>query len=270
MNVTYAIIQYIEDPIRNEGRNIGIIAQGFNHICYRMLGVNQPNVDVSLFESLSPRVRDCGWIYLEWIDWFEDLVNDKGMTLDKILQIGRALDGGNIVIKEGGVIDTPMTVYLDEAADYLFSQMVRQPRRQTGKFADRIDDILKMAKLYYQTGFEKDISVEFQPGNRASITIKLPMVLMEKPRTIFKIINPKATMDSLLRQINDAVFTFDTAVSAGFVDKDHCIAITDTAPAPKIQHINRLSDHANLVFLSDADVITKMTGIAEKGKIHLH
>ncbi|GAM09050.1 hypothetical protein OR1_01324 [Geobacter sp. OR-1] len=271
MNVTYALIQYVEDPIRKEGRNIGIIAQGFNYLCLRMLGVKPPDIDVTLFEALSPKSRECGWVYLEWIDWFQDLVNDKGMTLDKILAIGRTLEGGNLVIKDGGMIEASDKGILDDAADYLFKRLVSQPKRRiTGRFADRIDDILKTAKIYYQGDFEKDISIEFLPVEKASITVTLPIVLMQKPRTVFKVINPRGSVDSLLRQVNDAVYTFDTLVSNGFVDKDHCIAITDKAPAPKAQHINRLADYANIVLLSDLDVVSKVTRVVEKGKIHHH
>src|ERR1039457_5260093 len=105
MSLSYCLIQYLDDPVRNEGRNIGVIVQGFGRACFRALGVSGTRVDVTLFETIA-RKKDVGWIYREWIDWFNDVLAGEGKSLENILAIGRKLEGGNIALREGGGIDT--------------------------------------------------------------------------------------------------------------------------------------------------------------------
>jgi hypothetical protein len=268
MSLSYSLIQYIEDPVRNEGRNIGIIVQGFGEACFRALGVNGDNVDVTPFEDLSSRNKENGWVYREWIDWFNDVFSGRGKGLDHIQTISRKLEGGNIVIRDGGVIDTLSDDSLDEAADELYSRMVSRPTRQTAvRFSDRINEFIKKSEISFRPGFEKDISIEFLPDLGTPVSIALPFALLDKPRTAFKLVNPKGSIDSLLRQINDAVFTFETVVANGFAEKNRCVVITDKVVKAKVQHLNRLSAYAQIIYLSDSDAVSKAKEIIGDGAI---
>jgi hypothetical protein len=267
MSLSYCLIQYIDDPIRNEGRNIGVIVLGFGRACFRALGVSGAGVDVTSFEAIA-RKKAVGWIYREWIGWFNDVLAGDGKSLDTIFAIARKLEGGNIVIRDGGEIDAAKEGYLDDAADALFTRLVRCPNPQTaGRFSERIDVFIKRSEICYLSGFDKDISVEFLPPGGTPVSVAIPFAMIDKPRTIFKLVNSNGSIESLLRQINDAVFTFETVVANGFAERNRCVVITDRPGATKAPYFTRLATHAQIVYLSESDSTSKVRDIIEKGVI---
>ncbi|MDD2734553.1 MAG: hypothetical protein PHF56_11480 [Desulfuromonadaceae bacterium] len=267
MSCHYCILQYVDDPVRNEGRNIGVVVHSNDSACMRAIGFDGTDTDVSYFEALSAKTKGCGWIYREWMDWFTDLLEFEGRSLDGFkAYIGR-LDGGNFIVKSGGYLDgLPEDEEEGDAVTYLFSNLVTLPqRRREPGFAVQVEDIIRRAELPLRPDFDQDLAIEFFPETGSPVTVSLPYVLMDAPRTLFKTVNPHSGLESLTRQINDAVFTFETAVAAGFAAKDRCIVLTDTLGKVKAPYLRRLATHAHLIEISDRLAINRIKAIIATG-----
>ena len=267
MTIHYSLIQYVEDPVRNEGRNIGVIVHDRGVTCLRALGVSNGQLDVSYFEALSTRTKGNGWVYQEWISWFEDLLSNEGRHLEGFQRYTKRLEGGNFIVKSGGYLDDlPEKKQKSTIAEYLFANLVTPPHpRQSTRFTTLVEDLVTQTKLPLRPDFDRDITVEFFPEGRAPVSVSLPFILTDTPRTIFKIINPNGNLATLTRQVNDALYTFETVVAADFATKERCIIITDRPGKEKAPHLRRLATNAHLIMISDPMAVTRIAKIIATG-----
>jgi len=273
MNCHYSLIQYIDDPICNESKNIGIIAHNSQDASLRLIGVDCNHIDTSSFENISEKTKGNGWIYREWISWFEDLIVYEGKTLEGLQTLSQELDGGNFIIKDGGVITTDPNESLDEVADTLFASLVslwampkKPPATKRKTFSTQVEELLSNLYISFRDGINKNVTLSLPQVEGRNISVKVHYLLEDEPRTIFLLIPPTGTLSKIMAQINSAMTTFMQLQRPGYVDRDRCIVLTDRHGRQKSPtYWPLLAHYAHIVSISDPNALIKITSIIDTG-----
>jgi hypothetical protein len=257
----YRPIQYVEDPFREEPRNIGVIAYEGKNAYVRFMGTEGDQVDTSKFASLSRTANESAWVFGEWVEWFRALANDFREYPESMMNIiGNlfASDTGISVGKESEV-EGEEGADPEAAVDWLYSRLVTEPPALRHEvFKSKIEHLLAISELKYRSGFEYDIEIEFTPTGKTPVRVQLPYALTESPKAVFKIVRFQTGGAALVRQVNDAILTFTTVVDHGFVVKDRCMVLTDKPPALREGDVKRLSEHGVVIDVTSSDATAKL------------
>lgn len=273
MNCHYCLIQYIDDPICNESKNIGIIVHNSQDASLRLIGVDCNHIDTSSFENISERTKGNGWIYREWISWFEDLIVYEGKTLEGLQTLSQELDGGNFVIKAGGVIEADPNESLDEVADTLFASLVslwakpdKPPAKRRKTFLTQVEELLSNLYLSFRGGINKNVELALPPVEGKKRFVKVNYLIEYEPKTVFLLIPPNGSPEKIIQQISSAMTTFMQLQRPGYVDRNRCIVLTDRHGHQKSPtYWPLLAHYAHIVSISDPNALRKITSIIETG-----
>ena len=256
----YHLIQYVDDSLRGEGRNIGVVARRGRDAGFRTIGDGgEEGVDPGAFSTLSDRAGKDAWVFGEWIEWFRSLVANEARDPELFDAAMAELEsaGGRIVARRGGVLEAPGDSPLDQALDHLFGRLVGRPaRKRKHEFGERLEQVLQGSGICYRPDFIRDAEVEFLPGGgKPPETVRLFWLLESKPRTVFKVVRFRTGGERLIRQVNDAIYTFQKVVEHGFAEKGRCVVLTDRITTGSDSHARRLAEVANLIDVHHDDAV---------------
>lgn len=222
-------------------------------------------VDIGCFSALSGRARGDAWVFAEWIDWFRSLSSKEIWYPEAFDEAIAELEtsSGRIVARKGGVLEGAEEGYFDVALDYLFERLVGNPARpRKRKFDERLEQILQESEICFRPDFVRNVEVEFQPGEgKPPETVRLFCLLENKPRTVFKTVRFRTGGESLIRQVNDAIYTFQKVVEHGFAKKERCVILTDAIPSGSVSHARRLTDSGILIDINNRDIAARIRSI---------
>lgn len=251
MNLEYHLIQYVADPLRGESRNIGVIARSPDKRGFRAIGVDREgNIDFGYFDAIAGGAAGAScWVYGEWVNWFRDLSNTETSSPEEFQSALASLESGSrITAVPGGILEMPDGGPIDDALDYLFGRLVgNPPRKKKMNFNEALERSLAESGITSRRDFMRDAEVTFLVPGGPPLAVQMFCLLESKPRTVFKVVRFKAGRTSLIRQVNDAVFSFEKVVEHGFADKEHCVVLTEKPTAAAEFHVERLAGLATLV-----------------------
>lgn len=227
----YRPIQYIEDPFRGEGRNIGVMVYGNGQTLFRCIGDgDKDGVDTVPFSRISKVTHENSWVFCEWVAWFKALAGDRDAQGEKLQQRLQRLENECAPFAAGkeGILEALEGESEEKAADWLFNRLVRLPRLQSSSFNETLEDFLIRSEVKYASTFERDIEIEFTPKDAAPVRIGVNYALTGERKALFKALRFKGAREHLMKRVNDVIFTFQQAVSHGFTSKKYCFALTDS------------------------------------------
>ena len=67
---------------------------------------------------------------------------------------------------------------------------------------------------------------------------------------------------TMIVQVNNALYSFETSRSLGFLAPERCIVLHDKPPASRAKHLDRLTDHARLLPLWENQTPRELQRIA--------
>ena len=265
--LNYRIIQFFDNPMREEGRNIGIIAYDGHQAWFRSLGMIEglDKPDLSQFRAVAAAAKNDIWVFGEWIQWFKDLcLETEGRTdainseLDRLAnqspQFGATV-GGYYELGE---------LRPETAVQELFDELVGTPRRQgKPKFKEMVDEVLMRSEVTFRSGFDESIEVTInQPESDQPVHFILDYYLDARSRVGFKLIQFKGTHAKVLSErVNDAIYAFSEAQRLGFLEKDKCVVLSDSPTKGKIPFLNRLRSVATVIDVSEREASRKIFDI---------
>lgn len=266
MTIEYHVIQYVDDPLRGEGRNIGVVARRDYEAGFRFIGLDgMGRVDLGCFSALSGRAKGGAWVFAEWIEWLRSLSSKEAWYPEAFDEAMAELESssGRIVARKGGMLEGAEEGYLDAALDYLFGRLVGKPTKpREHTFGERLEQILQQSEICFRPDFVRDIEVEFQPGEgKPPEAVRLFCLLENKPRTVFKTVRFRTGGESLIRQVNDAIYTFQKVVEHGFAEKNRCVILTEAIPSGSASHAKRLAESAHLVDIHREDASRRISSL---------
>ena len=239
MSLRFHVVQYIDDPLLSEGRNVAILAYHGGRGHYRALGMDGYRLISSHFKSLSSKARDSVWVYREWIEWFRSLANIRVVEQfdDAIARL--ATNNSGLVAASEGVIDlTEGHGDASDALDYLFKRLVRAPKiTPILEFEDQLESVFNQAEIIYDQNFwDEAVEVEMVDKNERGAVITLEFshlysaefmhqLTTDTPIGFNTLVLQGATQKSLARHIERCATIFKNAVLTGFLQPDHCVLL---------------------------------------------
>jgi len=265
--LNYRIIQFFKNPMREEGRNIGIVAYDGKHAWFRSLGMvdDLDKPDLSRFRSIAGEFKSDLWVFGEWIQWFNDMCRESEGNTETI---DRELDGLANQSPQFGA--TPGGYYElgeqrpETAVQELFTEIVGGSKRQEKqKFKDVVDEMLIRSEIPFRPGFEEGIEVTITATeDEQPVRFILDYYLENETRVGFKLIQFKgARAKSLSERVNDAIYAFGEARKHGFLDKKKCVVLCDSPSKEKMAYVDSLESVATIVDVTKRDAHRKILNI---------
>jgi hypothetical protein len=129
MSARYWIAKYIEDPLRNEPRNIGVVALTADGIAARFAGENEEGV---IGRRRLQRFKHAD-VYIQWIDYWRGEIEAK--RIESIVQNATP----NYYVVEGGHVSDTGADSAIAVCNFLFSLLVSdEPVMRAFELADEV------------------------------------------------------------------------------------------------------------------------------------
>lgn len=252
MMLQYWVIQFVPDPLRGEGRNVALVTHDGQYASLRALGLDRNGrFDLGPFTTLAGTHAPSAWVYGEWVRWLQDLTLHEGQSMERLDAILNdvAARGLHFSALPAGTVEAPKTADPERATSWLFRRLIRKVRRPSVRTFDaEVEDALTRSKLALRADFMRDVEVEILTKSDAPpMVLRFAFLLEERPRIGFKVVRPHAGTASYGRQINDAVYTFEEAVTCGFLERSHCFVLTKKPSEGRRPLIEVLSRSATVV-----------------------
>ncbi len=256
VTLRYWPIQYIDNPFKGESRNVGLIAWGEGKSYLKFAGDEDGFSAERFFGSLSPKAKINTWVFREWKEWFECLAKQMSNNPQELEKRLVELDdaGAPFIVGKEGLIEVPDKELRWGGVNQVFKMLVgRIPRTSEMKFGEVLEETLKRSEIIYKDGFERDIEVTFTPAEAPPISVFLPFALIEGQKAAFKVVRFSAHGDRIVKQVNDAVYTFEKIVEHGFAKHEHCIALIDQESPSISTFLERLKLAGKVVDISKGE-----------------
>lgn len=266
--IEYRIVQFSRNPMREEGRNVGVIAfdgawAGFKAIGM-FDGLDRP--ELYGYSSIAGSdYRESLWVFGEWIEWFKALCVESEGNQDKINEELNELENHSLhfMATKGGYYDMQGR-QSESALAELFDDLVGQVRIGDKKgFKELLEQILHRSEIIFRPGFDRDVEVTIDPEDGASpIVFTLDYYLGAEKRVGFKVIRfHNARIAALDAKVNDAIYTFSEAQKTGFLDKERCIVLCDTPSAKREVYVERLQSVAKVIDINKQDAYRRIASV---------
>jgi hypothetical protein len=229
MKLACRIIQFMPDPMRQEGRNVAVFGHDGEHAYVRALGLEKSGV-VSLAEFASIAGKNAGpnWVYGEWVNWLQDLAGSEGREWP---QMNAVLDAVNLRGVQFTV--TPESIIESEdgdpeqAMDWLADRMIDRPRLQAKReFSEQVEDVLSASETRYLPGFIEGAAVDITTVEGAALTLRFPYLVDGKSRIGIRLLKPTKAGRAPTKTVADAIYAFRKGVETGFLERSGCIVLT--------------------------------------------
>ena len=257
---TYWLLQYAHNPARHEPKNIGVFLHDGHFARCRLLGEKRGQTNPlgecpKYFCHAFGLNDEEGWIFAEWANWFKTLAGKESVPLKHVqAEFDRLNHGGNRFQSTGPCIDFDLAGHdADSALDALYKSFVTTPIIPTIPPIERdFDDVLHRSELKFMTGFHRDVDVEIGEGSEASL-VHFDAVL-EKPALLgIMVIQFQRVQEmTLVTQVNNALYSFETSQSLGFLEPERCIILHDNTPSKWLKYLDWLAKRATLLPLTDS------------------
>lgn len=282
MMVHYRLIQFREDPLRAEGRNVAVIVWTRDRAHLRALGVDPfGRIDPAGFERLLPQaLRSSAWVYAEWVERWTDIARRCEGDAERLLAEFERIEevsGAHWVATEGGEVDveppTPPTrlIWTDavdpslsavrNAADALYKRLIAGgvAGGLSMAFLDAVDTVLSISETRFREGFTRDETIAVGSAEEAETFLFFPYLVDGSERTGIKLVcfgGP--SWEATVAAVNDSVLTFDLAVAAGFLPRNRCVALVDRTTSDQQGLAARLARSATLIDVTVPDAPSQL------------
>jgi hypothetical protein len=262
---TYWIIQYSPDPFRYEPRNIGIFLHDGRSARCLMLGEKDKGCDPRYFCHAFDIDVDTGWIYLEWNHWFKSLAGSDSANIESVhAELYRLkVRDHRFGVTEPCAIEMDFQRKPDSVLRELFREFVTVPRLPNpSPFERDFNYVLQVSELMYHPTFHRDVEVEIGEGSGAAF-VHFDAILEEPEPFGIKVIQFQRVQErTLIGQINDSLYSFNTSVNQGFLSPERCVVLHDQPTSSRSKHLDRLARHAKLLPLWDTKTPRELQRIA--------
>jgi hypothetical protein len=271
MSLHFHVIQYLDDPLIGEGKNIAVVAHDGRRAHLRMLGVEDYRLRTGFFSAISPKAHASAWVYREWVEWFRQLVNDYGRDHGTFVsELVRLEQGRHLITTGEGVLEMGPKDSAEEAMDYLFSRLVQVPKRSPAlAFEDRLEEVFSQAEIMFRADFQSGVGVELAPvSGGPSVFLEFSYFLSEpRPVGFRTLLFEGRPSKSIKKSVTAIASTFERANSIGFLKPNRCVVLCDKFGDEWQPYIKRLSELAHVLDASDYSTASNIHHIAYSGQV---
>lgn len=255
MSLHFHVIQYLDDPLTGEGKNIAVLAHDGRRAYLRMLGLEDYRLRTGFFSAISPKAHASAWVYREWAEWFQRLVNGGGGDQSAFeSELARLEQGRHLISTGEGILEIGPEDKPEEAMDYLFGRLVQVPKRSPAlAFEDLLDELLSQSEIIFREDFHTDVEVELTPESGVpSVFLEFSYFLSEpRPAGFRTLLFEGRPSKSVEKNVTAIASTFERATSIGFLNRNRCVVLCDKLGDEQQPYIERLSELAHVLDVSD-------------------
>lgn len=255
MSLHFHVIQYLDDPMTGEGKNIAVLAHDGRRGYLRMLGMEGYRLRTGFFSAISPKAHASAWVYREWAEWFGRLASEDGRDRSVFTSELTKLEQGRHLIATGeGELEMEPGSNPEEAMDYLFGRLVRVPKLSPAlAFEDLLEETLSHAEVLFREDFHSDVEVELAPERGVpSVFLEFSYFLAEpRPVGFRTLLFEGRPSKSVEKSVTAIASTFERAAGIGFLNRNRCVVLCDRLGAEQQPYIERLSELARVLDVSD-------------------
>jgi hypothetical protein len=230
-----------------------------------MLGEKKAGFDPRYFCHAFSIDEETGWIYREWNHWFRTLAGSSRVDIDTVCEeLDRLrVRGDRFSVTEPSMVEMTSNMVRNFILERLFRENVVVPRLpELSPIKRSFDEVMQVSELMYLPTFHRDVEVELGSGDSAAF-VRFDAVLEEpKPLGIKVIQFQRIRENTLVSQINDALYSFETSRTLGFLAPERCIVLHDKPPSARAKHLDRLAGHARLLPLWEKQTPRELHQIA--------
>jgi hypothetical protein len=255
MSLQYRLIQYVPDMLRQEGRNIALIAYDGQRSYFKAIGLmDDGTIELDYYKTIAPHIASDVWAFGEWINWFQDLIALEGSDIKKLNATLDMLEttGINIIARQGGEVIETEEEEAGSIIQKLYNDLITTPKPRIQGFNERVEQAITLSKIKERKGFESNIEVEVRyQVTSPPVFLEFPFLLNAQPRTGFKLVQFRNREIHYIReQVHDVIYTFQKAIELDFLKKDRCVVLCDRPTRAKERYIAELSPFAHLIDVS--------------------
>ena len=225
----FHVVQYVEDPLIAEGRNVAILAHHLGRGYVKTLGESGYRTIPSHFKSLSSKARDSFWAYQEWVDHLHAISALKSpREFDSAIARLSSNTFGLIATSEGVLeIDGGNILDATDAMDFLFQRLVNQPKIPPDlAFEDRISELLMSTEIIHLDNFwSEPVEVEMVSDEGAAITLEFTHLLSGDAPIGFNTLLLHGSAKHLARRIEQLIDGFLSCAQTGFLTPHRCVLL---------------------------------------------
>ena len=264
IDLHFHVVQYVEDPLIGEGRNVAILAHHLGKGYFRALGVNGYQLAPSHFKSLSPKAHESFWAYREWVECFRAMSGIRSSKQFDEIVTRLGASGSGLIASSEGVLELPEGHIIDatDAMDYLFQRLVRTPKIPPAlAFEDRVADLFMRVEIGDDEYFwGEPVEVEMISDNGEEvINLEFSHLLTgDNPIGFNTLVLQGMTKKSLARQIERITTTFRNAVKTGYLQQDRCVLLCGKISERHRKLLAELSDIAEVMDVFDESTVRKI------------
>lgn len=154
MSLNYRIIQFSDDPIRGEFRNIAVFIDDGDHYQLRTVDsvVGPENIESFSLSLLSRLPAYASESVSVWFEYLRALTRDEKAVCDEVHRELDRLDesDGQIIAFERGVVERTTQKELSDVADWLARRLLGDAT----DFDGAVREFMRASELEYMRGFE--------------------------------------------------------------------------------------------------------------------
>jgi len=231
----YRLLKYIDNPDRNEPKNIGIIVIGRSNKTHaRLLGRDREDINRYKFESfLSENTINDSWVYDEWVKWFEAVIGDSSDLNEKWAVLDR-LENFNPYFK----VSDEFSIEIDDKyslspIDYLYDKFV------DNDFDRYIKRLFVLSELSNRSDFYVNRIISDKENRELFFDFVLYNDKNDDVRIYFKTCRTfGVTEDSTVKCINDIRFTFSSLEDETPLKNNSFVVLSDDENDIKLSNLD--------------------------------
>lgn len=253
--VTCWPIAYQQNVCAQDSRNIGVLLSEAGQSEILLMGCDPSGrVDPAYFCKAFGHDEGAGWVYREWVRWFQKFVAEA--TSDEEIEVELARlkrSGSHFGAGESILISAPLDEPIATVAARVFHSLVETPKlsKRPSSFLSAVEHLIDCSEIEYRAPFHRNIELEIQSPDQPKFVQLAYFVETASPLGIKLLRFQGKSAADVAAQVSDLRYVFDTLIANEILEASRCVVLHDAPNARLAEHLRRLEGDVVLLPLAD-------------------
>lgn len=248
-------IAYQQNIFAQESRNIGVLLSEAGQSEILLMGCDSSgSVETAYFCKAFGHGEGAGWVYREWVRWFQRLVAEATSKEEIEVELARLKrSGSHFGAGESILISAPMGEPIATVAARVFHSLVEIPKlaKRPPSFLSAAEHLIDRSEIQYRAPFHRNIELEIQCPEQPKFVQLAYFVETANPLGIKLLRFQGRSTADVAAQVSDLRYVFDTLITNGILESSRCVVLHDAPNARMTEHLRRLERDVVLIPLAN-------------------
>ena len=248
-------IAYQQNVFAQEPRNIGVLLSEAGKSEMLLMGCDPAGrVEPAYFCKTFGHGEGTGWVYREWVRWFQSLVAETASNEEIEVELARLKrSGSHFGAGEAILISAPLDEPIAAVAARVFRSLVETPKlsKRAPSFLSTVEHLIGCSEVEYRAPFHRNIELEIQSPEQPKFVQLAYFVETANPLGIKLLRFQGKSAADVAAQVSDLHYVFDTLKANGILEASRCVVVHDVPSARMAEHLRRLEGDVVLLSLAD-------------------